>query len=156
MSLYEISLSTGIVLSIIFLFTGSIYYDSKFKFVLLNVFLISFGGAGILIKNMNVVSSIYLVIISIIIGAIVSFLIYKAIINPLIKAENTSVASEKKFIGLKADVRLQVSDKQLGEIKFVFNGIIFNSPARANSPTVYEVGEEVIIVDIKDNVFIVD
>lgn len=156
MSLYEICLTTGIVLSIIFLFVGSLFHETKFKSVLLNVFLVVFGGTGILIEKSNWFSNIVIIMIAAAIGIIISFLIYKVIIIPLTKAENTTVESEKNFIGLDAEVQLKTSDKNLGQIKFVVNGIIMNSPARASTPVTYNAGEKVIIIDIKDNVFIID
>lgn len=156
MTFYEICLATGIVLSIIFLFAGSVFYDAKFKLVLLNVFLICFGGAGIMIGKVVVLSVILNMVISIIIGLLVSFLMYKGVIKPLINAENTSVVSEKEFIGLDAEVLLQVSNHQLGQVTYVVNGIIFNSPARSISDKTYKAGEKVLIVDIKENVIFVD
>ena len=156
MSIYEVCITTGIILSIIFLFIGSLFNETKFKSVLLNIFLIVFGGAGILIEKSNWFSNILSLVISALIGILISLLVYKLLIIPLKKAESTTVMSEKNFIGLDAEVQLKTSDKNIGQIKFIVNGIIMNSPARASTSTIYSAGEKVVIIDIKDNVFIID
>ena len=87
---------------------------------------------------------------------LVSFVLYKFIVVPLYKAQNTSSVSQDKLIGMKAIVISPILENGFGVISYVVNGSKYNAPAQhINKKSVLQ-GEEVIIYEIKNNIFYVE
>lgn len=117
-------------------------------------FVTSFGGIGLMCQTLRM--EIFLtVVVSLIVAFSLSFLLYRFIIIPLIKAQNTSSPKKKQLIGYKATLNLGIHGDSFGEIIYVINGNSFNSPAKSVNNEDISRGAEVIIIDIKDGVFFV-
>lgn len=118
-------------------------------------FLTVFGGIGMMGDKLKLYGMV-LFIIALFSGLIVSVILYKFIVVPLYKAQNTSAFSQKKLIGVKAKVISQVFENGFGTISYVVNGKKYNAPAQHVGKKAIMQGEEVIIYEIKNNVFYVE
>lgn len=117
-------------------------------------FITVFGGVGIMGSHYKL-NEVYTFVLALILGAIVSFILYKFIVIPLYKAQNTSAVFQKTLIGMKAIVISPILEDGFGVISYVVNGSKYNAPAQhINKKSVLQ-GEEVIIYEIKDTVFYV-
>lgn len=117
-------------------------------------FITVFGGVGIM-GNHYKLNQIYTFVLAVMSGSIVSFILYKYIVIPLYKAQNTSAVSQNALIGMKATVISPILENGFGVISYVVNGSKYNAPAQhINKKSVLQ-GEEVIIYEIKDCVFYV-
>lgn len=118
-------------------------------------FLTVFGGVGIIGSKYNI-SPVLLFIIAMVSGLTVAFILYKFVVIPLYKAQNTSAVSRKSLIGTKAVVITPIYENGFGTISYVVNGSKCNAPAQHVAKKAIKQGEEVIIYEIKDNVFYVE
>lgn len=118
-------------------------------------FLTVFGGIGLIGTQKNFYP-IAVFAIAFAAGIIVSTLIYKCIVVPLYKAQNTSAVSQNTLIGMKASVVSPILENGFGTICYVVNGIRHNAPAQHVNKKAVSQGQEVIIYLIKENVFYVE
>ncbi|SHI61167.1 hypothetical protein SAMN02745163_00482 [Clostridium cavendishii DSM 21758] len=118
-------------------------------------FLTVFGGTGIVLTK-NGFLAIVVFIIATFLGLLVSTLLYKLVVVPLYKAQNTSAVYQKELIGIKATVITPILKNSFGTIAYVVNGSKNNSPAKSVKNTAINQGEEVLIFKIEDNVFYVE
>jgi membrane protein implicated in regulation of membrane protease activity len=118
-------------------------------------FLTVFGGIG-MIGTSHKIGAAVLFAVALISGFIVSFILYKFIVVPLYKAQNTSAFSRKSLVGIKAKVISPIYEKGFGTIAYVVNSKKYNAPAQHVGGMAIAQGEEVIIYEIKDNVFYVE
>lgn len=117
-------------------------------------FITVFGGVGIM-GNYYKLSELYTFVLAIVLGGIVSFALYRCIVIPLYKAQNTSAVSQNTLIGIKAVVISPILENGFGVISYVVNGSKYNAPAQhINKKSVLQ-GEDVIIYEIKDTIFYV-
>ena len=117
-------------------------------------FITVFGGIGVIGTHYKLLAIITF-ILAIALAFIVSFLLYRFIVVPLYKAQNTSAVSQDKLIGVKADVISPILENGFGTIAYVVNGSKYNAPARHINNKAISQGEEVVIYEIKDNIFYV-
>jgi membrane protein implicated in regulation of membrane protease activity len=114
-----------------------------------------FGGIG-MIGTYYGINPILLFIVALIAGLIVSFSLYKFIVLPLYKAQNTSSVSEKSLVGMRAKVISPIIEGGYGTIAYVVYGSKYNAPAQHVGKKYVAQGEEVIIYEIKNNVFYIE
>jgi membrane-bound ClpP family serine protease len=117
-------------------------------------FLTVFGGVG-MIGTHNKFNAVLLFIISIAAGFITAFILYRFIVAPLYKAQNTSAFSRKKLIGMQAKVISPILEEGFGTIAYTVNGKKYNAPAQHVGRKSVAQGEEVIIYEINNNTFYV-
>lgn len=117
-------------------------------------FITVFGGVGIIGTHYKLLALITF-IVAIVSAFLVSFILYRFIVVPLYKAQNTSAVSQDKLIGVKAKVISPVMEDGFGTIAYVVNGSKYNAPAKHINRKAINQGEEVIIYEIKDNTFYV-
>lgn len=113
-----------------------------------------FGGIGMIGTHYGI-NPILLFILAFAAGFVASFLLYRFIVVPLYKAQNTSAVSEKTLIGMKAKVISPILEEGFGTISYVVNGSKFNAPAQHVGKKSITQGEDVIIYEIKNNIFYV-
>jgi membrane-bound ClpP family serine protease len=118
-------------------------------------FLTVFGGVG-MIGTRNGVNAVILSVLAALAGLFVAFILYRFIVIPLYKAQNTSAVSQDKLIGVKAMVISPILEEGFGTIAYVVNGRKCNAPAQHVGKKAVSQGEEVIIYEIKNNVFYVE
>jgi len=130
------------------------YAISPLKPVIITAFVTVFGGVGLILLNRGLAEEL-VVITSLAAAFMVSALIYKLIIVPLHKAQNTSAISQAALIGLEAKATLAISDKSFGNIAYIVGGNTYSSPAKALEEEIIPKNEVVIIRKIENNVFYV-
>jgi membrane protein implicated in regulation of membrane protease activity len=118
-------------------------------------FITVFGGIGI-IGTQNKFSGIFTFVLAFATGFITSFILYRFVVVPLYKAQNTSAVSQDKLIGMKAVVISSILEDGFGAISYTVNGNKYNAPAQQVNKKSVPQGEEVIIYEIKNNVFYVE
>lgn len=117
-------------------------------------FLTVFGGVG-LMGTRSKLGAVIVFILAIVIALFISFLLYKFIVVPLYKAQNTSAITQHQLIGLKAEVISPIFENGFGTIAYVVNGSKYNAPAQHINKRSVPQGEEVMIYEIVNNVFYV-
>ncbi|NMA83613.1 MAG: YqiJ family protein [Epulopiscium sp.] len=127
---------------------------SPLKPVVLTAFLTVFGGIGTILTNKGF--SPYITIsIALACGVFISALLYRFIIVPLHNAQNTSAVAQQALIGHAAKVTLSISEDQMGRISYIVYGNTYSAPAKPYQGEHLQVGDEVIITDIHQNIFYV-
>ncbi len=127
---------------------------SPLKPVVLTTFVTVFGGVG-LICTLNGFPQTASVIIALISGVAASFFIYRGIIVPLYRAQNTNTVSRKMLRGSLARVSLPIRGDSFGKIIYTSGGNTCSAPARSADGEDIEGGDPVVIVNIEKNTFYV-
>lgn len=118
-------------------------------------FITVFGGVGMMGTNFKL-NAVLVFILAIVLGFLVSLSLYKFVVVPLYKAQNTSAVAQKTLIGMRAKVISPIIENGFGTIGYVVNGSKYNAPAQHVNKKAVSQGEEVIIYDIKNNIFYVE
>lgn len=166
--IYKITFITGVLYAITTLVLGQLFDSLEFdgdidigvmtlipiKPITIVTFITVFGGVGIRATMKNYVA-IHSFILSFIIAYVTSFLIYRLIVLPIIKAQNTSASSQKELIGIAAKVTSTIMEGAFGQITYTNKGNTYSSPAKSINDKSIITGTEVIIVSIEENIFYV-
>lgn len=120
---------------------------------LIILFCTLFGGFGLIFTDKRLPMPLVLVL-SILIGWIGVYIINRFLIR-LLKNESTTVASQTELIGHLGKAALKMEGEQVGAIVYVINGNTYQSPAKSFEKYLIQRGEDIIIIDIKDNLFYV-
>lgn len=168
--IYKIAFITGVLYAVTTLVLGQLFNSLDFdvdvdfnisifsllpiKPITIVTFITVFGGVGIITTNKGF-HPIYSFIISFASAYLVSLLIYRLIIRPLFRAQNTSASSQKDLIGITANVTSTIMENAFGQITYINNGNTYTSPAKNIQGRPIVTGTKVVIVSIKDNVFYV-
>ena len=170
--LFQICFLTGTVYTVISFLIGQLFdfidldgdvdFDgdvtgvtiSPLKPIIIVAFTTVFGGIGIISIKAGLVTILAL-IIAVCSGLFISFIIYKYIVVPLYKAQNTSAASQVELIGHRAKMKLGTKGDSFGRISYVINDNTYTAPARSLDGKDINKGEDVIIIEIRKNVFFV-
>lgn len=119
-------------------------------------FLTVFGATGMILLDNSNLSRTVVLLISMAAGLVVSIVLYKGIVQPLKRAQNTSAPDREELIGLLAEVNETILPGRYGEIKYTIHGNSFTSPARCvNESLKLKAGTKVKICIIKDDVYYV-
>ncbi|NMM63393.1 hypothetical protein HBE96_12025 [Clostridium sp. P21] len=118
-------------------------------------FITVFGGIGILGTRYKL-NAILIFAVAFVLGLFVSFLLYRFVLVPLYKAQNTSAVSQDKLIGMKAKVISPIYENSFGTISYTVNGSKYNAPAQHVNKKSIAQGKDVMIYSIKGNVFYVE
>jgi len=127
---------------------------SPLKPITIAAFVTVFGGTGMIFLNNNY-SALISVTVAAAIGFTVSYLLYRLIVVPLYKAQNTSAVSQKELIGGLAHSALSMKDESFGKIIYTIEGNTYSAPAKSIDGKVIAKGVPVVIIDIKKNLFYV-
>ncbi|WP_432409364.1 NfeD family protein [Wukongibacter sp. M2B1] len=166
--IYKITFITGVLYAATTLVLGHLFDSVDFdgdidigvmtvlpiKPITIVTFITVFGGVGIIstLRNFSVVFGF---IISFVIAYVTSLLIYRLIVIPLYRAQNTSAASQKDLIGVTAKVTSTIMENAFGQITYKNKGNTYSSPAKSIKEEAILTGTEVVIISIEDNVFYV-
>jgi len=88
-------------------------------------------------------------------GMFISILMYRLVIKPLKKAQNTSTPNAEDLVGIRATVTETICTGGFGEISYVINGNSYTSPAKATNGTEIKAGKDVAICWIEKYIFYV-
>jgi len=127
---------------------------SPLKPAVLAAFATVFGGAGLLLQftSMPVYGTLP---ISALIGTATAYAMYRFVIVPLSKAQNTSSPEIQSLIGCAAKVTEKIFQGGYGQIAYAVNGNTFNSPAKSDDGVELARGTDVEIMYIEDNTYYV-
>lgn len=124
---------------------------SPLKPIVILTFITVFGGTGIM--SMERWGSIISLFIALAAAFLVSFAVYRFIVVPLYRAQNTSAVSQKELIGHEANAALEMEGESFGKIIYIVNGNTYTSPAKSIDGARINRGERVVIEKIENNVF---
>ncbi|KUO72695.1 MAG: hypothetical protein APF77_05875 [Clostridia bacterium BRH_c25] len=127
---------------------------SPLKPIVITTFVTVLGGVG-MICTINGLSQGLAGIIALISGAAAAFLLYRFIIVPLYRAQNTSAISQKELRGALAKVTLAIKGSLFGKISYTVSGNTYSAPARSINGEDIERGIPVVIINIEKNIFYV-
>lgn len=127
---------------------------SPLKPVTIAAFITVFGGAGMIFLK-NGYSAVIAVIAAALLGLTVSYLLYRLIIVPLTRAQNTSAVPQAELVGSLAYATLEMKDKEYGKIHYSVGGNTYGAPAKSIDGKIIAKGVPVVIIDINKNTFYV-
>lgn len=128
---------------------------SPLKPITIVAFITVFGGVGVM-GSKHGLNPIITFLIAIILGFLVAFLIYKFLLIPLYKAQNTSAIYQKQLVGVKGRVVTPIIKGGFGTISYIVNGSTYNAPAQHVTKEAIPQGAEILIFKIEQNIFYVE
>ena len=171
---FQICFFVGIGLIVISFLLGSVFdavgfdgFDLDFDFmdnpvflpispIILELFFMVFGGVGwILLDVKSPLSRFFIILIAVATGMFISILMYRLVLKPLKKAQNTSTPNAEDLVGIRATVTETICAGGFGEISYVINGNSYTSPAKATNGTEIKAGKDVAICWIEKYIFYV-
>lgn len=127
---------------------------SPLKPVTMAAFITVFGGTGILmLKNEH--SALAALMVAALLGLVVAFMLYRFLIVPLHRAQNTSAVSQLTLVGSLAYATLPMEDNSFGKIKYTVEGNTYSAPCKSIDGKLITKGVPVVIIDIQKNIFYV-
>ncbi|MDF2519994.1 MAG: hypothetical protein K0R84_622 [Clostridia bacterium] len=127
---------------------------SPLKPITIAAFVTVFGGTGMILLK-NGYSALISLVLSAAIGFMISYLLYRFIVVPLYRAQNTSAVSQAELIGGLAYAALPMKGGSFGKIHYSVGGNTYSAPAKSIDGAEVSKGVPVVIIDIKKNVFYV-
>lgn len=116
-------------------------------------FLTVFGGAGfLLIRRTDLLTAVS---VASLLALAVSYLMYRYIIVPLHRAQNTSAVEKQSLIGHQATVTELIPQGRFGKITYYVNGNTYSAPAKAEDGNEITRSSAVEIVSIDRNTYYV-
>jgi membrane protein implicated in regulation of membrane protease activity len=127
---------------------------SPLKPIIVTAFVTVFGGAG-MICTINGLSQPAAALIALFSGSVAAFMLYRFIIIPLYRAQNTSAISQKRLRGALARITLPIKGGFFGKISYTVGGKTYSAPARSVDDEDIDMGVPVVIINIEKNTFYV-
>ncbi|MCG8498868.1 MAG: YqiJ family protein [Firmicutes bacterium] len=129
---------------------------SPLKPIVIAAFMTIFGGVGVLAYDYRKLSFLLSFLIAFLIAFAGAFVIYRFIVIPLYRAQNTSSHDIHKLQGTEAVVTSSIYGAQFGKIRYVINDCTYSAPAKSVYQKDIKQGEKVLIVEVENNVFYVE
>ncbi|MDR2899529.1 MAG: hypothetical protein LBU94_04375 [Clostridiales bacterium] len=126
---------------------------SPLKPACIAAFITVFGGCGILFLPRF--GGLLAVMMASLLGAIVAFLIFRFIIVPLNRAQNTSAVEKQSLIGSNAVVTERIPQGHFGKITYFVNGNTYSAPAKSEDGNEIARNSNVEITHIEKNTYFV-
>lgn len=127
---------------------------SPLKPIIIAAFATVFGGTGMIFAKKGY-SAPASVAAALALGLGTAFLLYRFIIVPLHRAQNTSAVSQTVLVGSLARAALHMEGESFGKINYTVEGNTYSAPAKSIDGKAIAKGAPVVIIDIKKNVFYV-
>lgn len=142
---------------------GLFDFDTEFDFIgdgvsplkpsVVAAFLTVFGGCGfLLIRRADVLTAVAMAFLA---AMAVAYLMYRYIILPLHRAQNTSAVEKQSLIGHDAAVTESIPQGRFGKITYYVNGNTYSAPAKTEDGGELARGAAVEIVSIERNTYYV-
>ncbi|MCL1988264.1 MAG: NfeD family protein [Firmicutes bacterium] len=126
---------------------------SPLKPTVIAAFITVFGGAGlVLLQFVNEITALPLAGL---IALAIATVIYRFIIVPLTKAQNTTVVAQQTLIGCQAEVTEKIPQGNYGKITYKVKDNIYTAPAKSEDGTEIARNSRVEIVHIEKNTYYV-
>jgi len=124
---------------------------------LIAIFLTVTGGVGLILSARfdGILAAGIIFAISAVSGLFVAGIIYRFVIVPLHRAQNTSTFDKQDAIGTTAKVISPIPQGGYGKIRYSISGSVVTGPAKSKDGNEIGNGAEVSIVDIEDGTYFV-
>jgi len=123
---------------------------------LIAIFLTVTGGLGLILSpRLAGLASGIIFAISALSGLFIAGLLYRLIIVPLQKAQNTSTFDKQDTIGTKAEVISLIPQGGYGKIRYSISGSYVTGPAKSEDGDEIRNGEHVYIWHVEDGTYYV-
>ena len=160
-TVFTVLLGVGVGYTVIGLLLGEIIGHgdtdvtslSPFKPAVIAAFITVFGGAGLLLLRVVPVGTA--VPLSGLISTAVAYALYRLVIVPLSRAQNTTAIERQSLIGHIANVTEKIPQGQYGKITYVVNDSTYTAPARSMDGDEIVRNTPVEIVSIENNTYFV-
>lgn len=129
-------------------------HPSPLKPLVIASFFIVFGGTGMMGEHFSWTFGQALAI-ALILGGVVSTGLFKGVVEPLYRMQNTSAATREQLIGLSALVTTPIYENGFGTISYRINDNTYNAPAKSLTGKYIAQGEKAVIVKFEGKAFIV-
>lgn len=129
-------------------------HPSPLKPLVIASFFIVFGGTGMMGEHFHWTYGQALAL-ALILGAGVSTALFKGVVEPLYRLQNTSAATRDQLIGVEALVTTPIFQNGFGTISYRVNDAIYNAPAKSLTGKYIAQGEKTVIVKFEGKAFIV-
>ena len=132
---------------------GNVHY-SPLSPVTIAMFISTFGGVGILMKNAGLPLWVHIPVAAfsgILVGGFVSWAFYRI----MLATQASSHARANEAVGTEAEVTIPIPHVGLGEVAYVLRGTRYTNPARSVDGKEYPVNTVVKIVNQIGTTFIV-
>jgi membrane protein implicated in regulation of membrane protease activity len=126
---------------------------SPLKPSVIAAFITVFGAAGLVLTGLIPLFAVLMT--ALLIATVVAFCLYRFIIVPLYKAQNTSIVDIQHFVGMQAKVTEKIIQGGYGQITYQVNGNTFTSPAKAEGGGAIDRHSTVEIIYIQNNTYYV-
>jgi len=124
---------------------------SPFKPIIIAVFLVAFGGLGLILAQMF---HIWMALpVSLFGGFVLGYLIYRFVVVPLHKWQNTSAHDKQSIIGVTAKVSEAIPQGGYGKITYTYNDKIMSGPAKSEDGNQIHRNTVVEIMYIEKNTY---
>ncbi|MGM9985595.1 MAG: NfeD family protein [Bacillaceae bacterium] len=158
LNFYLFCFMLGVIYVVVMLIVGDIL-DLSFLHIpflsstTLLSFLVSFGATGLYLEQMYNFPLYKDLALSIIVGAIVFFLIFFLVALPLQRSEKSAAKSIQDMVGLIATVTVPCEGDKIGEIVYSQNQFRLNGPCKSSTKEEIKQGDSVRITRIEDGIF---
>ena len=126
---------------------------SPLKPAVIASFIVVFGGAGLI--SLRFFDPLLAIPFAGLVGVGVAFFVYRCIIVPLSKAQNTTAIDIQSLIGHRAKVTEKIPQGQYGKITYVVNDSTYTAPAKAEDGGEIARSSAVEIMYIERNTYFV-
>lgn len=129
-------------------------HPSPLKPIVIATFLIVFGGTGMLgeIFRLSYFAALGLALA---LGGAVSAALFRWVVIPLYRLQNTSAATRDQLIGLEALVTTPIYENGFGTISYRYKENTYNAPAKSLTGKYIPQGQRTVIVRLEGKAFIV-
>jgi membrane protein implicated in regulation of membrane protease activity len=136
---------------------GGSGFASFFKPKLISAFLVVTGGVGLILEPhfLERLGFSFVLVVSAFGGMAVAGLIYRFIMIPMEKAQNTSAFNIQDTIGCIAHVIERIPQGGYGKIKYSISGSTVTSPAKTEDGGGIATGEAVEIIYVENSTYYV-
>jgi len=159
-TIFFICLGVGVGVVVLSLLLGQVggVFDADFggplKPILIALFLTVFGGLGLIFLNVFVLYWLAAALAAVG-GLLLAGFVYRFVLVPLQKRQNTSAHEKQSLIGASGKVAEAIPAGGFGKITYVYGSKIMSGPAKSEDGGAIARGTEVDIVYIERNTYIV-
>jgi len=129
-------------------------HPSPLKPLIIASFFIVFGATGLTGEHLRWTFGQVLAL-ALVLGSLVSAALFRFVVAPLYRLQNTSAATRDQLIGLDALVTTPIYKDGFGTISYRINDNIYNAPAKSLTGKFIAQGERTVIIKFEGKAFIV-
>ncbi len=129
-------------------------HPSPLKPLVIASFFIVFGATGLTAERFAWTFGQALAL-AVILGGLVSTALFRYVVVPLYRLQNTSAATRDDLIGIEALVTTPIYKDGFGTISYRVNDTIYNAPAKSLTGKFIAQGERPVIIKFEGKAFIV-